>query len=54
MAEAQSLCGPPPGGYALAIRPLPAPTAQARYLERFHVLSEACGIEPHAAATDTE
>ncbi len=54
VAEARALFGQPPDGYALAIRPLPAPAAQVRYLERFHLLSEACGAEPHAAATDTE
>ena len=54
VAEARALFGDPPDGYGLTIRPLAAPGAQARYLERFHVLSEACGAEPHASAMDTD
>ncbi len=53
-AEALSLFGEPPQGLALVLKPLPAGVAQARYLERFHVLSEAAGSEPHDAAMDTE
>jgi len=44
----------PPRGYSLRIEPLPPAQAQARYLERFHVLSEAAGYTPVAAAFDTE
>ncbi len=44
----------PPRGYSLKIDPLPPGLAQARYLERFHVLSEAAGYTPVAAAFDTE
>ena len=54
VAEARRLFGEPPDGYAPSLAPLAASPAQARYLERFHVLSEACGTEPHAAAMDTE
>jgi len=44
----------PPLGYSLTIDPLPPAAAQGRYLERFHVLSEAAGYTPVAAAFDTE
>ena len=44
----------PPPGYSLTIDPLPPAMAQARYIERFHVLSEAAGYTPVAAAFDTE
>ena len=54
VGEARPLFGDPPDGCALQIKPLPAPAAQARYLERFHVLSEATGVEAHDAAMDTE
>ena len=54
MEEARTLFGDPPDGYALALKPMAASPAQSRYLERFHVLSEASGAEPHAAAMDTE
>ena len=53
-AEARTLFEEPPEGYAPTIRPLAPSPAQARYLERFHVLIEASGAEPHAAAMDTE
>jgi 5'-deoxynucleotidase YfbR-like HD superfamily hydrolase len=54
VAEARTLFGEPPEGYAPVLTPLAASPAQARYLDRFHVLSEASGAEPHAAAMDTE
>ena len=54
VAEARSLFGEPPDGYAPTIRPLAASPAQAHYLERFHVLIEASGAQPHDAAMDTE
>ena len=54
VAEARSLFGDPPEGYAPVLTPLAASPAQTRYLERFHVLSEASGAAPHAAAMDTE
>jgi hypothetical protein len=44
----------PPVGYNLIIDPQPPAFAQARYLERFHVLSDAAGYTPTAAAFDTE
>jgi uncharacterized protein len=52
--EARALFGEPPEDYALALKPLAAAPAQARYVERFHLLSEAAGAEPHDAAMDTE
>jgi len=44
----------PPAGYTLKIDPQPPAVAQLRYVERFHVLSEAAGYSPVAAAFDTE
>ena len=54
VAEARSLFGDPPEGYAPVLTPLAASPAQGRYLERFHMLSEASGVAPHDAAMDTE
>jgi 5'-deoxynucleotidase YfbR-like HD superfamily hydrolase len=54
MDEAERLFGRPPAGYGLVIDPLAPFPAQARYLQRFHTLSEATGAEPHALAFDTE
>lgn len=45
-AEALTLFGAPPAGYSLTIEPLPAGQAQARYVDRFHILSEAAGFAP--------
>ena len=53
-AEALGLFGRPPAGYNLTIDPQAPNEAQARYLQRFHTLSEATGAEPHALAFDTE
>ncbi|MDB5444943.1 MAG: hypothetical protein JWQ97_260 [Phenylobacterium sp.] len=53
-AEALELFDPPPAGYSLAIEPWPAALAQARYVQRFHVLSEAAGYSPVPAAFETE
>ncbi len=53
-AEANSIFGAPPKGYSLLIDPQSPAEAQARYLQRFHTLSEATGAEPHALAFDTE
>jgi 5'-deoxynucleotidase YfbR-like HD superfamily hydrolase len=53
-AEALGFFGEPPDGYTLIIEPLPPRDAQARYVQRFHVLSEAAGYEPTPAAFDTE
>ncbi len=44
----------PPPGYNLKIDPQPPAIAQARYLARFHLLSEAAGFSPVAAVLDTE
>ena len=45
----------PPAGYSLVIDPLPAAAAQARYIQRYVILSEAAGYKPAAgAAFDTE
>jgi uncharacterized protein len=43
-AESLELFGKPPLGYALQIDPLPPADAQAQYLRRFAVLSEAAGF----------
>jgi 5'-deoxynucleotidase YfbR-like HD superfamily hydrolase len=52
--ESLKIFGAPPKGYDLIIDPLPAPVAQARYLERYQVLAEAVGILPAADAWHTE
>jgi 5'-deoxynucleotidase YfbR-like HD superfamily hydrolase len=53
-AEALDFFGAPPAGYLLHIEPWSASTAQARYVQRFHILSEAAGYTPVPAAFDTE
>jgi 5'-deoxynucleotidase YfbR-like HD superfamily hydrolase len=53
-AESLAFFDAPPRGYNLVIDPLPPAAAQARYIERFHVLSEDAGYSPVAAAFDTE
>lgn len=53
-AEALEVFDAPPPGYTLHIDPWPAGAAQARYVQRFHILSEAAGYEPVPAAFDTE
>jgi len=52
--EALTLFGRPPKGFTLTIAPLPAAEAQAQYLHRFHLLSEAAGYESSPAAFSTE
>ena len=52
--EALKLFGPPPRRYTLHIEPLPPSEAQNRYVQRYHLLSEAAGYAPVAAAFDTE
>ena len=52
--ESLQLFGAPPAGYALMIEPMAVSVAEARYLERYHVLSEAAGYQPAAQAFDTE
>lgn len=54
LEEARTFFGSPPPGYDLRIEPLPPAQAQARYLQRYHILSEAAGFAPVAAAFDTE
>jgi len=53
-AESLDFFGAPPPGYSLRIEPQAASEAQAHYLRRFEVLSEAAGYRPHAQAFDTE
>jgi 5'-deoxynucleotidase YfbR-like HD superfamily hydrolase len=53
-AESLVFFGAPPTGYSLIIDPLPPNEAEARYVHRFHVLSEAAGYESVPAAHDTE
>jgi 5'-deoxynucleotidase YfbR-like HD superfamily hydrolase len=52
--ESVGLFGPPPPGAAVGVAPLPPAAAQALYVERFHLLSEAAGYAPTAAAFETE
>lgn len=53
--EASLLFGEPPAGHLPSLEPLAPAAAQARYLERFHVLAEAIGLSDGApAAFDTE
>jgi hypothetical protein len=52
--ESLELFGAPPAGYALEIEPMPAPVAEARYLDRYHLLAEAAGYAPAAQAFNTE
>ncbi|MEO8813021.1 MAG: HD family hydrolase [Caulobacteraceae bacterium] len=52
--EAIEIFGPPPRGYTHTIEPQAPGEAHARYVQRFHVLSEAAGFAGVAAAFDTE
>jgi len=52
--ESLRLFGVPPPGLHIALEPQPASEAQARFVHRFHVLSEAAGFEPVQAAFETE
>jgi 5'-deoxynucleotidase YfbR-like HD superfamily hydrolase len=52
--ESLRFFGAPPTDYHLTIDPLPAPAAQARYLERYRVLAEATGGLPGPDAWHTE
>ena len=54
VAESLELFGRPPKGYSLHIEPLPAAEAQAQYIHRFHLLSEAADLERTPATFDTE
>jgi 5'-deoxynucleotidase YfbR-like HD superfamily hydrolase len=53
-AESLDFFGAPPAGYALRIEPQAASDAQAHYLRRFEILSEAAGYRRHDQAFDTE
>ncbi len=53
-AESLDFFGPPPAGYSLTIEPQAPLEAQAHYVRRFEVLSEAAGYVSHAQAFDTE
>jgi 5'-deoxynucleotidase YfbR-like HD superfamily hydrolase len=53
-AEAPKLFGRPPRGYSLILSPLGACEAEAGYLQRFHLLSQAAGYESGPAAFDSE
>jgi hypothetical protein len=53
-AEALKFFGSPPAGYRLVIEPLSPKAAQARYLQRCHVLTEAAGFDGAPAAFDSE
>jgi 5'-deoxynucleotidase YfbR-like HD superfamily hydrolase len=54
-AESLAIFGAPPSGYDLQITPLAPFEAQARYVQRFHVLSRAAGYESAPdAAFETE
>ena len=53
-AESVAFFGAPPAGYDLRIDPQSPSEAQAHYLRRFEVLSEAAGYRPHAQAFDSE
>jgi uncharacterized protein len=52
-AESLELFGAPPTGYTLRIDPLPPAEAQAQYLRRFEILSEAAGYRIQDQAFDT-
>jgi hypothetical protein len=52
--ESLEFFGAPPPGYVLKIEPVAASVAQARYLDRYHLLAEAAGLAPAAAAFVTE
>ncbi len=53
-AESLDFFGAPPTGYTLTIEPQAPFEAQAHYVRRFEVLSEAAGYVAHAQAFDTE
>ena len=53
-AEAARLFGPPLDGHSIRLEPAAPAAAQARYLARFHLLSQAGGTEPGSGVFDTE
>ena len=52
--EALGLFGGAPGGYGLILKPLAPREAQARYVQRYQVLSQAAGFTFTARAVDSE
>lgn len=52
--EALGLFGPAPAQCRQSLTPLSPAEAAERYLQRFHVLSEAAGFAPAASAFDSE
>jgi len=52
--EAVALFDPPPHSYRPALTPMSATEAQARYIERFLLLSQATGFAPLQRRADTE
>jgi 5'-deoxynucleotidase YfbR-like HD superfamily hydrolase len=52
--EALDVFGAPPVGHVLALEPVPPAVAQARYVQRYAVLSEAAGFTLAPAAFSTE
>jgi 5'-deoxynucleotidase YfbR-like HD superfamily hydrolase len=54
IGEALKLFGRPPKDFAPPIHPLATAEAEANYLHRFHLLSQAAGYERTPAAFDTE
>ncbi|MDP3176220.1 MAG: HD family hydrolase [Phenylobacterium sp.] len=53
-AEALELFGAPPAGFHANVEPVTPAIAQARYVHRFELLSEAAGFTSAAQAFDTE
>ena len=53
-AESLEFFDAPPAGYTLKIEPQAPADAQAHYLRRFEILSEAAGYRRHDQAFDTE
>jgi 5'-deoxynucleotidase YfbR-like HD superfamily hydrolase len=54
ITESLALFGHPPQGCVLTIEPVPARQAQAQFIHRFHLLSEAAGFERTSSAFSTE
>jgi 5'-deoxynucleotidase YfbR-like HD superfamily hydrolase len=54
VAEALEFFGRPPPGYSLTLEAHSPTQAEERFIQRFHILSEAAGYERVAAAFDTE
>jgi 5'-deoxynucleotidase YfbR-like HD superfamily hydrolase len=52
--EALDFFGAPPPGYRLVVEPLAPREAEARYIRRYQLLSEASGYIPTPAAFDSE